>query len=68
MQVVKVGTSSLVRAEQNSFNLSNIARICETVRDLYKSGHTVILPNPLPVYLQHMPGKMSSAMLYISRD
>lgn len=33
-----MGTSSLVRAEQNSFNLSNIARICETVRDLYQAG------------------------------
>jgi hypothetical protein len=37
-QVVKVGTSSLVRADKNSFNLSNIARICETVRDLCKAG------------------------------
>ena len=29
MQVIKVGTSSLVRQEQNTLNLSNLARLCE---------------------------------------
>lgn len=38
LQVVKVGTSSLLRTEQNSLNLSNLARICETVRDFHQSG------------------------------
>ena len=28
-QVIKVGTSSLVRQEQNTLNLSNLARLCE---------------------------------------
>jgi len=37
-QVVKVGTSSLLRTEQNSLNLSNLARICETVRDFHQAG------------------------------
>lgn len=37
-QVVKVGTSSLVRAEHNSLNLSNLASICETVRTLRSEG------------------------------
>lgn len=46
-QVVKVGTSSLVRAEHNSFNLSNIARICETVRDLHQAGLNT------PSFLKH---------------
>ncbi|KAK9819850.1 hypothetical protein WJX72_003212 [[Myrmecia] bisecta] len=41
--VIKVGTSSLVRAEQNSLNLGNLARICETVRDLHAAGHRVVL-------------------------
>eukprot|EP00884_Botryococcus_braunii_P023354 jgi/Botrbrau1/9702/Bobra.0201s0032.1 len=41
--VIKVGTSSLVRTEQNSINLSNLARICETVRDLHVAGHRVVV-------------------------
>lgn len=28
-QVIKVGTSSLVRPEQNTLNLSSLARLCE---------------------------------------
>lgn len=41
--VVKVGTSSLVRAEHNSLNLSNLASICETVRTLRSEGYRVVL-------------------------
>jgi hypothetical protein len=37
-QVIKVGTSSLLRAEQNTLNLSNLARICETVKTLHSQG------------------------------
>jgi len=42
-QVIKVGSSSLVRSEAGSLNLSNLARICETVRDLRAEGHRVVL-------------------------
>jgi len=41
--VLKIGTSSLVRAEQQTLNLSNLARICETVKSLHTLGHHVIL-------------------------
>lgn len=42
-QVIKVGTSSLVRPDAGSLNLSSLARICETVRDLRAEGHRVVL-------------------------
>ncbi len=37
-QVIKVGTSSLVRPEQQTLNLSNLARICETIKTLHLQG------------------------------
>jgi glutamate 5-kinase len=36
--VIKVGTSSLIRAEQQALNLTSIAGIVETVRDLRDLG------------------------------
>ena len=39
LQVIKVGTSSLVRPEQNTLNLSNLARLCEVVRELKSQHH-----------------------------
>lgn len=41
--VIKVGTSSLIRAEQGSLNLSSLASITETVRDLKAQGFNVII-------------------------
>ncbi|KXZ50922.1 hypothetical protein GPECTOR_14g169 [Gonium pectorale] len=41
--VIKVGTSSLVRPEQQTLNLTNLARICETVKLLKHEGHHVII-------------------------
>ncbi|GIL76458.1 hypothetical protein Vretimale_5990 [Volvox reticuliferus] len=41
--VIKVGTSSLVRSEQQTLNLTNLARICETVKLLKNEGHHVIV-------------------------
>lgn len=38
LQVIKVGTSSLVREEQQTLNLSNLARICDTVKWLHSQG------------------------------
>lgn len=38
-----MGTSSLIRAEQNSLNLSSLATITETVRDLKNAGFNVII-------------------------
>ncbi len=32
-----------MRSEAGSLNLSNLARICETVRDLRAEGHRVVL-------------------------
>ena len=45
LQVIKVGTSSLVRPEQNTLNLSNLARLCEVVRELNAQNHRyVVIP------------------------
>ncbi|KAG2490619.1 hypothetical protein HYH03_011011 [Edaphochlamys debaryana] len=41
--VIKVGTSSLVRPEHQTVNLSSLARLCEAVRDLRCEGHHVII-------------------------
>ncbi|KAI7845040.1 hypothetical protein COHA_001406 [Chlorella ohadii] len=41
--VIKVGTSSLIRAEQGSLNLSSLASIVETARDLKAQGFNVII-------------------------
>lgn len=41
--VVKVGTSSLIRQEQHTLNLSALARLCETVKELRSKGHHVII-------------------------
>lgn len=38
-----MGTSSLIRAEQGSLNLSSLASITETVRDLKAQGFNVII-------------------------
>ena len=38
-----MGTSSLIRAEQISLNLSSLASIVETVRDLQNAGYNVII-------------------------
>ena len=41
--VLKVGTSSLIRPEQNSLNLSSLAGIVGLVRDLRQEGYRVVL-------------------------
>ncbi|KAI3428197.1 hypothetical protein D9Q98_006577 [Chlorella vulgaris] len=41
--VIKVGTSSLIRAEQGSLNLSSLASIVEIARDLKALGFNVII-------------------------
>lgn len=43
VQVIKVGTSSLIRAEQGSLNLSSLASIVEIARDLKALGFNVII-------------------------
>ena len=43
LQVIKVGTSSLVRPEQNTLNLSNLARLCEVVRELHAQKHRYVV-------------------------
>ncbi len=40
-QVIKVGTSSLVRPEQQTLNLTNLARITETIKQLKSDGACV---------------------------
>jgi glutamate 5-kinase len=42
-QVIKVGTSSLLRPEQQTLNLTNLARMCETIKVLHSSGAGVWL-------------------------
>lgn len=41
--VVKVGTSSLIRKDTDSVNLSCMARLCETVAILHSKGHRVVI-------------------------
>jgi len=41
--VIKVGTSSLIRPEQNSLNLSSLAGIVGLIRDLRNEGYRVVL-------------------------
>lgn len=43
LQVIKVGTSSLIRPEKNCLNLTSLASIVETVRDLKNEGYNVVL-------------------------
>lgn len=38
LQVIKIGTSSLLRHDLSSINLTSLARICETVKELRKMG------------------------------
>jgi glutamate 5-kinase len=42
-QVVKIGTSSLIHEGHRSINLSNLARVCEAVKQLHTEGHYVVL-------------------------
>jgi hypothetical protein len=39
-----VGTSSLLRAEQNTLNLSSLARIIDTVKTLHTQGEATERP------------------------
>lgn len=38
LQVIKIGTSSLLRPDLSSINLSSLARICEIVKELRTLG------------------------------
>lgn len=38
LQVIKIGTSSLLRSDLSSINLSSLARVCETVKELRNMG------------------------------
>eukprot|EP00240_Pyramimonas_obovata_P004668 CAMPEP_0118935804 /NCGR_PEP_ID=MMETSP1169-20130426/15838_1 /TAXON_ID=36882 /ORGANISM="Pyramimonas obovata, Strain CCMP722" /LENGTH=389 /DNA_ID=CAMNT_0006878867 /DNA_START=156 /DNA_END=1325 /DNA_ORIENTATION=+ len=41
--VIKVGTSSLIREDTDSVNLSCVARLCETVALIHSKGHRVVV-------------------------
>lgn len=41
--IIKVGTSSLLNAEQGTLRLSIMAKICEVVRSLHDKGHQVVI-------------------------
>jgi glutamate 5-kinase len=43
IQVIKVGTSSLICPSQATLNLGNLAHVCEAARDLAAGGHRVVL-------------------------
>ena len=47
MQVIKVGTSSLVRIEKKSINISALSLLCETVRNLKEQGQASSLRQPV---------------------
>lgn len=38
LQVIKIGTSSLINEQYGTLNLSILSRICEVVRDLLAQG------------------------------
>lgn len=40
LQVIKIGTSSLIREDTNSPNLTSLARVCEVVKELTGQGTT----------------------------
>ena len=46
LQVIKVGTSSLIRADRNALNLSSLAGIVETARGAlgFKKGGLSAMP------------------------
>lgn len=48
LQVLKVGTSSLVRPEQQTLNLSSLARICDTIKVLHTKGTALQRASPRP--------------------
>jgi hypothetical protein len=39
LQVIKIGTSSLINEQYGTLNLSSLSRICEVVRDLHAKGN-----------------------------
>ena len=41
--VIKVGTSSLLKPEDGCLHLSQLCSLCETVADLHRAGHSVVL-------------------------
>ncbi|KAI8467687.1 MAG: Aspartate/glutamate/uridylate kinase [Monoraphidium minutum] len=41
--VIKIGTSSLIHEGYQTLNLSNLARVCEVIKQLHSQGHFVIL-------------------------
>eukprot|EP00775_Hariotina_reticulata_P012564 gene12564-12696_t len=43
MQVIKIGTSSLINEKYGTLNLSSMSKICEVVRELQTRGHYVII-------------------------
>lgn len=55
-----MGTSSLVRSEQNTLNLSSLARLCEVVRDFRADGHKVVIVSSGAVGVGAQRMKMSS--------
>ncbi|CAD7703855.1 unnamed protein product [Ostreobium quekettii] len=64
--VIKVGTSSLVDVEGGVLRLSNLARICETAKELRGRGYDVVLVSSgavgvgcQKIGLQERPAKMS---------
>jgi glutamate 5-kinase len=38
VQVIKIGTSSLINEGFHSLNLSNLARVCEVIKQLHNEG------------------------------
>lgn len=38
VQVIKIGTSSLINEKYGTLNLSSLSRICEVVRELHAKG------------------------------
>ena len=52
--VLKVGTSSLVNPEKQRLNISNLARIIETVKALTCMGKVLPLPLSSPATSDHL--------------
>lgn len=66
MQVIKVGTSSLIREETHSINLTNVAKICDAVRQLLDQGSPPATNRAPSAPVPYLPSVPSSAVPSIS--
>lgn len=50
LQVIKIGTSSLINEKYGTLNLSSLSRICEVVRELHAQGELLLCQQPMQLH------------------